>query len=191
MIITIARECGCHGNLIGEKLSEKYSIPLYNKSKILELAKKDGLCQHFPNFLSEKDAGSFLTAIAAEGEEEVLRKTPGRVLTSIVGEKSGVLIGRCGNWVYHKNPDTVCVFLSGEKEQRISHIMEKHDVSHRKAEAIVEETDQRRSAFQRYYTGEIWGYAGNYDLCLDVSQTGIEGAVTLIDQYLKMKMQRS
>lgn len=31
MIITIARECGCYGDLIGEKLGEKLGIPVYDK----------------------------------------------------------------------------------------------------------------------------------------------------------------
>ena len=33
MIITIARECGCDGDKIGEKLAEHFSIPFYNKKK--------------------------------------------------------------------------------------------------------------------------------------------------------------
>ena len=31
MIITIARECGCDGDKIGEKLAEHFSIPFYNR----------------------------------------------------------------------------------------------------------------------------------------------------------------
>ena len=34
MIITIARECGCDGDKIGEKLAEHFSIPFYNKKKM-------------------------------------------------------------------------------------------------------------------------------------------------------------
>ena len=30
MIITIARECGCDGDKIGEKLAEHFSIPFYD-----------------------------------------------------------------------------------------------------------------------------------------------------------------
>lgn len=40
MIITIARECGCYGDLIGEKLGEKLGIPVYDKKSVTQMAKE-------------------------------------------------------------------------------------------------------------------------------------------------------
>ena len=45
MIITIARECGCDGDKVGEKLAEHFSIPFYNKKKIQEIAEKSGVLE--------------------------------------------------------------------------------------------------------------------------------------------------
>ena len=50
MIITIARECGCDGDKIGEKLAEHFSIPFYNKKKIQKIAEKSDAFGRFPTF---------------------------------------------------------------------------------------------------------------------------------------------
>ena len=60
MIITIARECGCYGDLIGEKLGEKLGIPVYDKKSVTQMAKEAGIYSKYPNFFSEKQANEFL-----------------------------------------------------------------------------------------------------------------------------------
>ena len=37
----------------------------------------------------------------------------------------------------------------------------------------------------RYYTDETWGYAGNYDLCLDACRLGVDGVIDIVLQYIK------
>lgn len=51
MIITIARECGCYGDLIGEKLGEKLGIPVYDKKSVTQMAKEAGIYSKYPKFL--------------------------------------------------------------------------------------------------------------------------------------------
>ena len=48
MIITIARECGCYGDLIGEKLGEKLGIPVYDKKSVTQMAKEAGIYSKYP-----------------------------------------------------------------------------------------------------------------------------------------------
>lgn len=42
MKITIARECGCYGDEVGQVLADRLNVPLYNKKTLTELAKKKG-----------------------------------------------------------------------------------------------------------------------------------------------------
>lgn len=37
----------------------------------------------------------------------------------------------------------------------------------------------------KYYTDETWGYAGNYDLCLDACRLGVDGVIDIVLQYIK------
>lgn len=50
MIITIARQCGCHGDEIGLKLAKEYGLSFYNKEHIIKLAKEKGIYDKFPYF---------------------------------------------------------------------------------------------------------------------------------------------
>ena len=48
---------------------------------------------------------------------------------------------------------------------------------------LVDETDERRSNYQSFYAGTIWGYSGNYDICLDVTKLGVDGVVAMVELY--------
>ena len=84
-----------------------------------------------------------------------------------------------------KENDVVRVFLSGDRESRIHHLMEKHKVKRHEAESVIEKTESRRKQYHMYYTGEDWGYAANYDLCINDTRFGIEGTADIIMQYVK------
>ena len=76
------------------------------------------------------------------------------------------------------------MFIFKRIEKRIELIEKKHNVSHKKAAKIVEDTDLRRHTYHNYYTGEEWGNAEYYDICIDVSKVGEDGALRLIEAYI-------
>ena len=154
MKITIARECGCYGDEVGQVLADRLNVPLYNKKTLTELAKKKGILEHYPDYFGENPAGTLLAVIAEDdGEDSVVHRTPRKVLDELIGETSCILIGRAGNYAYRKENDVVRVFLSGDRESRIHHLMEKHKVKRHEAEAIIEKTEGRRKQYHMYYTG--------------------------------------
>ena len=95
------------------------------------------------------------------------------------------LLGRCGNYAYCDREDALRIFLMGQVEQRVETIAKKHGVSVRKAKETVKETDERRRAYHLRYTGQDWGYAGNYDLCLNVSRLGTQGVMEAIQTAVR------
>ena len=138
MKITIARECGCYGDEVGQVLADRLNVPLYNKKTLTELAKKKGILEHYPDYFGENPAGTLLAVIAEDdGEDSVVHRTPRKVLDELIGETSCILIGRAGNYAYRKENDVVRVFLSGDRESRIHHLMEKHKVKRHEAETGV------------------------------------------------------
>ena len=163
MKITIARECGCYGDEVGQVLADRLNVPLYNKKTLTELAKKKGILEHYPDYFGENPAGTLLAVIAEDdGEDSVVHRTPRKVLDELIGETSCILIGRAGNYAYQKENDVV-----------------------REAESVIEKTESRRKQYHMYYTGEDWGYAANYDLCINDTRFGIEGTADIIMQYVK------
>ena len=88
------------------------------------------------------------------------------------------------NNAFRHREDVISVFLTGNKEKRAELIEKKHNVSSKKAAKIVEETDLRRRTYHNYYTGEEWGNAEYYDISIDVSKVGEDGALRLIEAYI-------
>ena len=165
MIITIARQCGCMGDQIGKALAEKYFIPFYDKDAVCRLAKEKGLYEKYPYFYGEMPLDMMLYA-------------------DIIDNENCVVVGRCGNNAFRHREDVISVFLTGNKEKRAELIEKKHNVSPKKAAKIVEDTDLRRRSYHNYYTGEEWGNAEYYDICIDVSKVGEDGALRLIEAYI-------
>ena len=79
MKITIARECGCYGDEVGQVLADRLNVPLYNKKTLTELAKKKGILEHYPDYFGENPAGTLLAVIA----EDDGRKSPACRLGSV------------------------------------------------------------------------------------------------------------
>ena len=121
----------------------------------------------------------------AESLEERLRNTPQEALESVLGGEDGVIVGRAAGYAFRNRPDALRIFLCGDKEKRIERMMDKHDFSRRKAEKVVEETDDVRRGYHEYYSGESWGAAHNYDLCLDVMRLGKDRVMHIIDTALQ------
>lgn len=51
---------------------------------------------------------------------------------------------------------------------------------------MVDKTDEKRRGYHKYYTGEEWGSAGNYDLCIDAVKLGVDKTARLIADYTKI-----
>ena len=186
MIITIGRECGCGADEIGKMLSEKYILPCYVKSKLLEYAREKELYDKYPYFFGEIPT-DFLMSSLDENVMERVRNTPKEALSKLMEGQDCIIIGRTANYVFKNRKDAIRIFLCADIEYRITQIAKKHNLPSHKAQKLVEETDERRSRYHQYYTGEEWGYAGNYDLCLDVSVLGIQGVMDVIGTYIKCR----
>lgn len=186
MIITIGRECGCGADEIGKMLSEKYKLPCYAKSEIVKYAKEIGLYDKFPYFFGEVSTDFFMSSLD-ENVMERVRNTPEETLGKLIKDQDCIIIGRTSNYVFKNREDSIRIFLCADIKYRIAQIVKKHDLPLHKAKKLVEKTDERRNYYHQYYTGEEWGYAGNYDLCLNVSVLGMQGVMDVIDTYIKCR----
>ena len=59
-------------------------------------------------------------------------------------------------------------------------------ISKEQAKKEIETEDSKRYEFHKYYTNEVWGMADNYDLCIDVTELGVQGAVEMVSTYIDL-----
>ena len=76
------------------------------------------------------------------------------------------------------------MFLKGNLEERIANIRHEEGLGRLEAEEFVEHADDCRIAYHKYYTGLTWGYADDYDICLDTVRLGAEKTASIIEQYI-------
>ncbi len=188
MIITVARKCGCYGDTLGQELAKRYGIPFYDKERISELAKEKDIYDKYPDYYGEIPVNTLLYTISVTEEDDVLYDKPKKALESLIDGQDCVVLGRCGNYAFKDRKDKISIFLTGDDDKRIAHIAEKHGYSERKAANIVKETDDRRSSYHEYYSGETWGLSDNYDLCVNVSKLGFDKTLKLIEDYIDTRI---
>ena len=56
-----------------------------------------------------------------------------------------------------------------------------------KALDLMVKKDKQRQSYYNYYSSKKWGRADTYDLCINTSAVGYEGAVELILEALEKK----
>lgn len=102
-------------------------------------------------------------------------------------DHSGVLIGRCGNVIFRPDANAVSVFIHADPEIRCQRIAQLENISLKKAAVRMQEVDEERTEFHKYFTGEQWGQAEGYELCLDSGILGVDGCVEMILNYLRWR----
>ena len=110
-------------------------------------------------------------------------------IKKLADEGSCVFIGRCADYALEDYPNVVSVFITGDEEDKIKRISELYDVDEAKAKDLMVKTDKRRSGYYNYYSNKKWGDPKSYDMCINSSAVGPEGAVDIIMELAKKKQE--
>lgn len=68
--------------------------------------------------------------------------------------------------------------------RRLRHISENprlYDASVKKEAKDIIAMDKKRATYYNYYTGQIWGKASNYDMCIDTGKLGPKTADIILE----------
>ena len=201
LVITIGRECGSAGRLIGQKLAADLGVKCYDKELLTLAAKNSGLCEELFKTHDEKPTSSFLYSLvmdtyslgyntSAYMDMPINHKiflAQFDTIKKLAEEESCVIVGRCADYALADYPNTVSVFICGDEEDKIRHLMERHNVDEAKAKDIMIKTDKRRASYYNYYSSKRWGSCKSYDMCISSSAVGYDGAVDIIKEFAKKK----
>lgn len=99
-----------------------------------------------------------------------------------------MVVGRCADVILAYQDNVVNVFIYADMEDKIDRIMKLYSLEDRqKAAKLIKKTEKIRRNYYQYYTDEVWGDKRNKALMINTSAAGVDGAVDLIEAYLKMK----
>lgn len=196
IIVTVGRQMGSGGRLIAKQLAEELNIPYYNRQILEEAAKKSGMSQELFERTDEKKQSSLLYAFAMHtyaygvGGDELPLGTKMylaqfEAIKSIAAQGSCVLVGRCADYFLRDEEGLVRVFVTADYNDRVAHVMEEKGITEKAARELLRKRDKERAAYYDFNTDSKWGMASNYDLCINTTRVGIDGAVRMIRAFIE------
>lgn len=187
--ITIAREYGSGGRLIGQRLAELLSVDFYDKNIITMTAEKSGLSEEFlrSNDQRRKHTG-FFTGIITNSKtlplSDQIYLAQAQVIREAADRGSCVIVGRCADYILRDHPHCIKVFVHAPVEEKVKRICEEYHENTADPVAFAAKIDKERSAHYNYMTLNRWDDAHNYDLVIN-SSIGIDESVRLIQFFLQ------
>lgn len=197
--ITIARQYGSDGRMVGEKLAELLGVRYVDRELVTLAAQKSGYDPEILSRADEKSAGSLLYTLAMGSNmygihggaqlemplNDKLFIVQSEIIKSEADKGSCVFVGRCADYVLAEYPGRISVFLYASKDARIKRVAQEHGLSEKEASETINKTDKRRAEYYNFYTGGRWGDFENYHLMLDTSVLGTDKTAEIIAQYVK------
>ncbi|MDR0576587.1 MAG: cytidylate kinase-like family protein [Candidatus Accumulibacter sp.] len=200
--LTIARQYGSGGFLIGKKLADDLKVPFYDKELLRIAAKKSGFKEDFINDNDEKPKfflflGNVAEQISStlsfddagtENTSHSLFKIQSDVIRGLARKSSAIFVGRCADYVLREYRNLVSVFISADVEDRIRRVSGELNIGRETARAALETVDRQRARYYRHYTGKEWGAASSYHLCVNSSRLGLEATAEFIGHFIEKRL---
>jgi Cytidylate kinase len=196
--ITIARQFCSGGNAVGEILAEKLNIKMYDKQLITMAAKKSGFHEAVFEQADEVASNSLLYSVVMGSypmnslmfnnnavTNDSLFTLQSNIIKETAENESCIIIGRCSNYVLRNHPRLLSVYLWADTDFRKQRYLELYkEPKEKDIETELIKADKKRRNYYNYYSGKEWDSVTSYDLVINVSKTGIEGAAK---QIIEMK----
>ena len=121
LVITIGRQCGSSGKIIGQKLAEEMGVKCYDKELLALAAKNSGLCEELFETHDEKPTNSFLYSLVMD-TYSMGYTTSGYMdmpinhkiflaqfdtIKQLADQESCVIVGRCADYALSDYPKVV------------------------------------------------------------------------------------
>ena len=194
-VITIGRQFGSGGREIGQRLSEKLDIPLYDHRLVSMAAEQLGVRKEDAERVDESSLNSFVSSYTVTPgmyvdfinaasyvqsfDEDVYRKQS-EIIRNLAQKGPCIIVGRCADYVLRDQVDLINVFICAEKEDRKKRIAGIYGLTERKAAERIRKTDRERRFYYEMHTGLEWGSINSHQMLLNVSMLGMDRIVEIL-----------
>ncbi len=199
-VITISRQFGSGGRLIGKKLAEMLEIPFYDKELITMAAQQSGYSREVFEKADERATNSLLytlsmnsyllhgmTGMAELPLNDKVFLIQSEIIRKVASEGPCVIVGRCADYVLKDNPRHLNFYIYADLKSRVERATTVYGMEKDRAEDNIQKLDKKRANYYNFYSNLRWGLAENYDLCVDSSSVGIDGTVEVLRYFIEQK----
>jgi len=195
LVVTISREYGSGGHNVGEKLAKRLGIAFYDHDIIDKVAEKLGYTREYVANTEQNISTAKLWELVFTdksipesmnpSQDDAIFVAESRTIRELASKSPCVIIGRMANWVLRDRQKCIKVFVTSNRDTAIEKIVKKDSLSPAEAAKKIERINKGRSNHYLQYSGSHWTDARNYDLVVNVSKTGIDGAVDIIESLCR------
>lgn len=195
LIITLDREYGSGGHEVARRLAERLGIKMYDEEIISQAAFNIGYREEYVKYNEEKapeinvspmfsGIDVFQPSPFAKIQDEEFK------IIREISNESCVIVGRAADYILADKPH-ISIFIFAPVEDRIKRKLALIDIngtepmSEAEMEKKVKQRDKQRRKYYEFYTDNKWGGREVYDLLINTSRSGINGAVDIIEAYIK------
>lgn len=201
VIITIAREYGSGGHLLGEMLSKELGIKLYDKEFIHLVAEKSGINEQYIKKNEQSIPSFWLKCILGKNSEQSLERSlssddvlfvaESKIIQELAEKGPCIIVGRCADFVLRDYPNLIEVFCYSDLRSACVRCVQEYGVSEEKAESEIKRINHNRIAHYEYYTGEKWGEPHHYNLMINTGSIDLSVACNLIKSIYKNRIKEN
>ena len=195
--VAIGRLYGASGRKIAEGLAEALKCRVYDRQIICLLAEKlgmesqnmDSVIKYLDSY-NENETFTFspyaypAAGVAEDVTDRRMFEEQTKIIQALSKQAPGVFLGRCANFVLGGQPHSYSFFLYADDEYR-----EKEGKEYYKGQTLNELKlrDIQRNEYYQRFTGIKRDDPKHYDMVVNVSKTGVDGAVKMILDYIEQK----
>ncbi|MDR0474973.1 MAG: cytidylate kinase-like family protein [Treponema sp.] len=184
-IITISRELAALGDETAHELAKQLGYRFVERSILEEKIKSFGIDGDKLEKFDERKS-SFLASLSRDGDDYIHF-----LKTAVLAEASQgncIFIGRGTGVILQDIPGVIRAFLTAPIEIRIERIRSYFHCDEKRARHILEQADNNREAFHRYFFDTKWKDGSNYHLTLNTGSLhpGVCAALikTMLDKII-------
>lgn len=191
-IITIAREYGSGGHLLGERLAKELGIKLYDREFIRMAAQRSGIDEQYIAKNEQSIPSFWLKCILSKNSEQpveaslsaddILFVAESRIVQELAAQEPCIIVGRCADFVLKDHPKVVKVFCYSDLKSAVNRCVNDYGIPQEQAEAEIRRINRNRIHHYEYYTGWKWGEPHHYHLMLNTGNISLETACKLVKE---------
>ena len=196
--IVIDREYGSGGREVARILSEKLGMEFYDGNLLVLAGKEYGIDLGTLQTYDEKGVGSLLHDLSLVRNSgfgntvygTTVNEAPfqvysaqSRLVQQLVAKGPAIFLGRCTGQILKTEarvPFVHAFVYASNMQDRINRVREVDGVEASRIEAYIKRRDNQRKNYNKFFTDKTWGDRENYDLMLNTSTLGYEGAANAI-----------
>lgn len=202
-VITIGRQYGSGGRLVGKRLAEQLGIHFYDDDILKITSERTAIGEQYFRMADEKAGRNLLYKALVSMKPDIgkpklednlvspenLFRFQAEVIRELAAKESCIIAGRCSNYILTEAnmTDHVDLFVYADLVTRTKRVMDYDKVNEEEALRRIKKIDKERNEYHRYYTGEDWMQPDNYDLMINASRIDFDEMEALMKNYMTMR----